>query len=692
MDRKTELLVRVYFVFFGFVLFALIILGQVIKISMVDGEKWRNKGGKYIKWIEIEGERGNIYSSRGNLLSTSVPQFDINLDLSVVDNEVFYQNIDLLSRDLEKHFGKTASYWRTELSTHKKSKYYPLFKKSSKADLDLLKSFPIFNLGRNKGGFIYERFNRREKPYKEVCSRTIGLDRQNASKIGLEGTYDKLLSGEVEKRLMKRLPGDIWVPLYNIEEVNQKKGADIITTLDMKLQDIAHTELKESLQEHKAEAGTVVVMDVKTGAIKAMVNLGLDSQGQYVEKRNYAVGRSSEPGSTFKLASALVMMEDNAIDLDSQLDLNGGKKKFYDRTMYDSDLHGIRKATFQEVFEISSNVGMGTAAFSHYGKGRKGWQRMYDGLKKLGVMETTGIEIHGEGKPYFKNPYDLEADDKNRWSGTTVPWISHGYTLKMTPLQVLNVYNTVANNGRMMKPYLTQEILKEGKVLKHVEPIVLKEQMVSPATVLKAQELLKGVAERGTARRLKVDNISFAGKTGTTKINYWTDKKEYNASFAGYFPADNPVFSMIVVVYNPKGKFYGADVAGPVFRDITQRVGGMKNLLQPVTLEKETLKVAHAGYNKDYKSILDFIGVDYNDTSDSKWVRIGSGKDELVIEKKRIKKKLVPDLKGMGLRDAVYITESLGLEIETSGVGKVYKQSLKAGTALKEKTIRVYLK
>ena len=696
MDRKSELLLRVYVVFFAFVLFAGIIMFKVIKIALFEGDKWREQGGRYVKWVDVEGDRGNIYDVHGNLLATSLPYFDVYIDLVTIPDQFFKDNINSISRNLEKYFGKTASWWKSELVTAKvaKNRYFPLFKKLSKEERDLLKTFPIFKENKNKGGFISVEKSKREKPYKELCSRTIGLDRKNASKVGLERTYDKILQGDKEKRLLRRFPGGYWLPVFDPTGNDQKRGGDVVSTLDMHIQDIAHHELLECLEKYEAEAGTAVVMEVETGAIKAMANLGRLKSGTYVEQYNYAVGRLSEPGSTFKLISSLAMMEDKGLSVDTQVALDLGKKKFFNITMHDSEKHGKYSATFQEAFEISSNVGMANAAYTRYGKSRSQWVEFYEALHKLGVMEQTGIEIAGERTPFFKNPSSTKVEKNKKWSGTTVPWMAHGYELEMTPLQILNVYNAVANDGRMMKPYLTNEIITGDGESKKIYPRVIKDRIAKQSVIKDAQKLLKGVAERGTARKLKVTNTSFAGKTGTTKLNYWkeTDSKEYNASFAGYFPADNPKYSIIVVIYNPTGAYYGSKVAGPVFRDIVQRVSGLGQRNLPEFVEGRKVVKAHSGFKADYTKLLEFIGLDYDDFDNSKWVNMKSKSEAISIEKNVIEKKKVPNVKGMGLRDAVYVLETLGLEVEVLGVGQVYKQSIPPGGIINKKSITIHLK
>lgn len=696
MDRKSELLLRVYVVFFAFALFAAVIMCKVVKITLVEGDKWRELGGRNVKWVDVKGERGNIYDQHGNLLATSLPYFDIYVDLVTSPDRLFDENINALSRKLSQVSSKSAAAWKSELVNGRKKgkKYYPLFRNATKDKRDLLKTFPIFNKGKHKGGLQWEEKRTREKPYKLLASRTIGLDRENASKIGLERTYDAILEGEKQKRLLRRFPGGDWLPVFDPGETNQKKGGDVVTTLDMHIQDIVHHELLEACEAYAAQGGTAVVMEVETGAIKAMANLKRLKSGNYNEEYNYAVGRLSEPGSTFKLISSLAMIEDKKLDITKQIALNKGKKKFYNHWMRDSERHNLEIATFKHAFEISSNVGMANAAYSLYGRSRSQWVEFYEALNNLGVMEPTGIEIAGELKPYFKNPSNKKVEPNKKWSGTTVPWMAHGYELEMTPLQILNVYNAVANDGRMMKPYLTKELIFSDGTSKKIAPRVLKQKIASEEAIKKAQEMLEGVAERGTAKRLKVTNTSFAGKTGTTRLNYWggNDKKEYNASFAGYFPADNPKYSVMVVIYKPEGAYYGSTVAGPVFQDIVQRVSGLGNRNLPEFVEGRKVVKAHSGYNADYKKLLEFVGLDYSDESKGNWVHMKPDSDVVTIEKRTIKKTVVPDVKGMGLRDAVYVLESLGLQVDVLGVGQVYKQSMKPGTAIDKKSITIHLK
>ncbi len=705
MEGRNELLIRVYLVFFAFVLLAMIIISKVVKTALVEGEKWKAEGGKNIKLIDIEGERGNIYSEHGNLLATSLPYFDIKVDLLTSSDANFNKHILDLSLKLSQHFGSSPQHWENLLSKTRRdgkrgknsnARYFSLLNKVTKEQLELLKTFPLFNLGRYKGGLLPERKTMRERPFKNLAERTIGKNRVNATNVGLEGSFNGVLKGGLEQRLMRRLPGDIWLPVQGPSEVVQDRGSDIVTTLDMHIQDIAHDELEQVLHANKAAKGVAIVMDVKTGGIKALVNLRANGKGAYVESYNDAVGTLSEPGSTFKLISSMVMMESGKVDLDTKVSMYGGKKKFYNLTMHDSEHHGTRSGTFKEAFAMSSNVGMGDTAFKIFGKNRDGWKAFYQGLKDLGVTTKTQIEINGERSPFVKDPSERKKDDPNNWSGTTVPWMAHGYELQMSPLQVLNIYNAVANDGKLMKPYLVTEMSKpDGENIK-IRPQVLKQSIASPSTIMKAQELLKAVAESGTARGLKVDGLSFAGKTGTTRLEYWkeSERKKYNASFAGYFPAENPKYSMIVVVYDPEGRdYYGARVAGPVFKNVMKRLSGYERRQEPRDVEEERKVVyAHYGHKASYKKVLDYMGYPYKSKGRGNWVEMESGDKKIMLNNKRISKSEVPDVRGKGLRDAVYILEALGMGVEVEGFGKVYKQSQKPGQEITNKNIKIYLK
>jgi len=679
----------------------MVIMVRVVKVSLVEGDEWRAKSKHNVKMRTLKAERGNIYSEDFNLLSTSLKFFEIHMDLTVSKERLFRENVDSLAYYLSTTIGKrkSQSEWRRDLIRAKRAgkQYYPIAKKITIEQLNAVKKFPILREGRNSGGLIAESFSRRTKPYNSFASRTIGEDRKNASKIGLEGYFDTFLKGDSTQVLMKRTSPvrDEWVPIYDLQDFEPRRGNDIVTTLSIDIQDIVHNELLSRVVELEAEAGAAVVMDVKTGAIKAISNFRRMENGQYGEIYNDAIGRMSEPGSTFKLASVLALMDDGYCDLESTVDLKGGKLKFYDQWMYDSDMHGMGRVTLMDAFKKSSNVGIAKLVHDHYNN-KEGRVQFVEKLAQLGMTHKTNVEIEGEKAPIVKHP----KKDKKRWYGTTIPWMAHGYELMTTPLQMLNLYNTIANDGRMMKPYLVSEIKDGEKTVKRFQPKVLNEQLVKPEVVLNAQKMMKAVVQSGTGRRLRSDIVDIAGKTGTTRVNYATikagEQKEYNASFAGYFPADEPKYSMIVVIYKPHGNvYYGASAAGPAFKKIAERITTLSDNLiyseESQAIAGVELPESNAGYKKDFERVFEYVGLDYKTKQKGNWVEVDPFETKMLIDKKRISKSRVPNVKGMGARDAIYVLENLGMNVEVSGVGKVVKQTIKPGSKIKGQDITIYL-
>jgi len=703
MDKKNEVLVRVYVLLAFFALIAVLMIGRVIKISQFEGDKWRGKADNNIQWVEVESERGNIFDSRGNILATSLPFFDIRMDLLASKDEVFKAGIDSLSIMLAKDFpdlGSAAS-WKTRLSRDRKLgieqkkkgvRYTKIVDNITLDQLAKLKTYPILRNGKYRGGLIVLRKNKRFKPFGELASRTIGKDRINADKVGLEEAYDKVLSGPVSNVLMKKVSGGVKVPLFDPSELKVEKGNDLVTTLDMVMQDLVHKELSQAVLNHKASAGTAILMDTKSGAIKAISNLQNGKDG-LSEVRNYAVARLGEPGSTFKLASYLAMMEDANLQLNESVNLNGGKKKFYNLTMRDSHLHGKFNVSAADAFKMSSNVGVASLAMKLY-PNYEAQQSFIERLESFGLTSKTGTEIKGESEPKVKSP----RVSGQHWNGTTLPWMAHGYEAMFTPLQILNFCNAIANGGDLMKPYLVSKILKNGEVWETFENKVLVKQIASAESIRKMQALLKATVLDGTGKSVRSDLVDIAGKTGTTRVNYVDKdaKKQYDASFVGYFPADNPKYTLLVQVYNPRGvHYYGGKVAGPVFKNIAEGVMLIDDQLMNRLEDEDSGELVtsyHAGFADDYDVVLDYLGLKAAVPSRNRWVDITPKDDELTVERKKILKNKIPDVKGMGLRDAVYVMENLGVKYKVYGVGRVWRQTVKPGEDIEGKTQIVYLK
>lgn len=700
MDRKKELLVRVYILLSLFIVAAFCIVYRVVKINVVQGDKWRQKNDIHMQWLPINADRGNILADDGKLLATSLPLFDIHMDVTRPSREVWRRDLDSLCYLLATNISRdlTQTQWRSKLQQARidRKQYVFVARGLTLAEKEDLRQWPILRNGKMKGGLIISRYTKREKPFKGLASRTIGVDRDNAINVGLEGSFDKWLRGKTHKRLMKKVPPGIWVPVYDPTEYRPQKGYDIVSTINVNMQDVVHTELIAAIERYEAEAGVAILMEVETGAIKAISNISKNKSGYYAENYNTAVGAASEPGSTLKLASTMALIDDGHLTLDDLVDVGYGKMKFYDRWMYDSHQHSSRYMDLRTAFEQSSNVGISSAAFKYYGHKdrRKDFVNKYT---QFGLTDKTGIEIQGEAAPYIKDP---EVDVKE-WYGTTVPWMAHGYEMKLSPLQVLNFYNSVANDGRMMKPYLVSEIKEGSKTIKSFKPRVLRDAIAKTATIEAAQEVLRGVVVRGTARRLHTSDFSFSGKTGTTRVGYWKGgDKQYNASFCGYFPAESPKYSLIVTIYKPSGAYYGSTVAAPVFKRIAERcfaldhdlIDKQRPSIAESTDDTEPLTGRQTGYADDFEEILAYADIPYDKATSADWVNISSPDSRVVVDGKAITQGVVPDVRGMGARDAVYLLEQAGLRVDLVGAGKVSKQSISPGNKASEGIVKIILK
>lgn len=708
MDRRRELLLRVYVVFLAFVLFSGAILFQVIKINVVEGDKWRKKAVKNLAWRNVEAERGDIFAENGSSMVTSVTLFDIYMDLTVSRESDFKEHVDSLGYYLAKYSGKdkSQSQWVRELKAGRKAglernkpgtKYYPIAKNLDFLERKRFERFPLYKMGQLRGGIIVQSKIRRVKPFGQMASRLLGLKRKNAQSVGIEAAYDHVLAGESEKRLMKKIAPGVWVPLHDVQDFVQKRGYDVLTTIDSDIQDVLHNELLASIAMHDSDAATAIVMDVETGAIKAMSNFRRGEEGVYMETQNIAVTRMFEPGSTIKLAAVLALLEKGYADSSTKVDLNGGKKKFSTEWMYDSEPHNIFETDLITAFAKSSNVGIATLSDEYFNQSKEGRREFIRLLKSYGIGAKSGIDLLGEQERILNDPDNTES----KFSRTSVPWMAHGYEMEMTPLQVLNLYNTVANDGKMMTPYLVQKILDNGVVVKEKGPEVKRASVATLPTIHEAQDMLIEVVKSGTARRLHTDNYQIAGKTGTSKdYGVWYEgKNPFNASFAGYFPAENPKYSMIVVHFNPKKHgYYGGSVAGPVFRNVADKIFALKIDLKNEFYKEDQVasnnysKPSFAvGYKNDFRTILNYSGVSVDASTKAKWVVLNPYNDELSLDKRKIKKKIVPNVVGMGIRDAVYVLENLGLKVGFNGTGKVVSQSLSPGTMIQGQEIVIRL-
>lgn len=716
MDIKNEVLYRVYFLLFGVVVpLSILLIYRTFQISYLEGEKWRQKGENlYVDYRPVEAERGNILAEGGSLLATSIPFFDIYMDPNStgMSEEDFMNNIDSLSWCIAHYVDDTFTPggFREYLLEQREAgaRYLPIKRRVSYSEKRFIEQFPLFNLGRMRGGFIARKRSERKRPFGLLAQRTIGYVREGAKPVGLEGYFDDVLGGHPGQQLMVQVDrsNDIWVPVNDLTEVEPQSGNDIVTTIDVNLQDIAEEALLRGMNYHDAEWGTAILMEVETGAIRAISNLGRTNNGWW-ETYNHAIGSAIEPGSIFKLASIMALLEDEYVELDDSVNIENGKTTFYEEEMIDASPYSSKLDTIsvQHAFKISSNVGIAKLVTRYYGERteaneEQGAARFIQRLKDFNLHLPTGIEIEGEANPYIKEAYSEE----DQWSGTTLPWMSIGYEVKITPLQLLTFYNAVANNGKMMKPHLLSEIQRFGMPLRQFKPTVVKRRIAKPKTIARAQTLLETVVEDGTAYKLHTDRYEFAGKTGTAQINYRRGRSGtriggHQAAFVGYFPAHNPVYSCIVVVNDPnKNGIYGSDVAGPIFREIADKAFDSKlrlhkpyNSRDKQPLAEGQLPTYDVGQVQDLQEVLQYLNLPYRGAPESDFAVLVARADSLMVQPRNMAEKRVPNVVGMGLRDALYILENRGLRVEISGVGKVRRQSLKPGTSVRGQVIRLYL-
>src|SRR5258706_3307120 len=536
-------------------------------------------------------------------------------------------------------------------------------------------------MGRNAGGLIVQQNSRRQLPYRLLAARTIGYKIGEVKPVGIEGSYNEELSGISGLQLMQKISGGVWMPINDDNEVEPRNGDDIITTIDVNIQDVTEQALYDQLVKHNADKGCAVVMETATGKVISIANLTRMPDGSYGETFNYAVGYSSEPGSTFKLASLMAAFEDGLLELDDSIDTRGGKMQYFGQWMRDSHEGGYGKISLEKAFAVSSNVGISQLIYGCYAKKPDAF---VEHLRKFHLHEPLKLQVTGEGLPYIK-------DTKNKlWSSTSLPWMSIGYEVQITPLQLLTFFNAVANSGRMVKPKFVDEIREHGRTVKKFDTEIIADTICSASTLAKAKTILETVVESGTARNIKNSYYKIAGKTGTAQVGYSKLNKDrkisYQASFAGYFPAENPKYSCIVVIYSPSNQlYYGSDVAAPVFKEIADKIYATqfdlhKNTEPLLATEEKTSVPVKTGKQKQTAQVLGKLNVPSSINGSSGWVSSVPNDDIVEMKEKDFPHGTVPELKGMGLTDAIYLLENTGMHVSASGRGVVKKQSVNPGT------------
>jgi cell division protein FtsI (penicillin-binding protein 3) len=695
MAARDEIVWRGGLVYIAIGLLGIVLLVRILILQYVQHGKWTDMAEKYVyKTAEMPANRGDILTSDGRLLASSIPYYTIYMDTrsSGMAASTWSNGIGGLSAGLAKYLGvRSSAAWRSVITEARKKgdRYFLIQRKVDYETLKKLKELPIFREGQYKGGMVAQAENRRILPNSDLASRTIGYLNlgSEGNEVGVEGAFDKDLSGKNGVAVKQRLTGGDWIIVDGPNSVESRDGNDVVTTLDLDLQDVASTALMSQLRKNNADHGCAVLMEVSTGRVKAIANLGLEDDGDYHESYNYAIGESTEPGSTFKLPSLMAAIEDGVIDTSDIVDTGNGTVKYYDHIIRDTKEHGV--ITVKQVFEESSNVGTSKLIYEHYKNNPKDFvNRLY----AMRLNKPLDIQLKGEGKPLIRYPGD------KLWSGLTLPMMSHGYEVSLTPLQILTFYNAVANDGKMMRPLFVSAIMRNGSEIKSYDPEVIINSIASRSTIRKAKKMMEGVVERGTATNLRNTNYKIAGKTGTAQIakdkyGYRTGAKmSYSASFVGYFPAETPLYSCIVVINSPSnGVYFGNVVAGTVFKEISDKVYATRFFRNYKPDDKDAIKPsapdAGNGYRADINEVLKNIDVRYRRTADDDWVSTHESGDTVSLSGVKIQPGLVPDVRGMSLRDAIYLLENSGMRAKFSGKGRVLRQSPEHGAKYNDGTV-----
>jgi len=689
MDVKRDILWRVYLSYILIVIVCITILGRAFYIQQVEGKYWRSLSDSlHQRIVEIPAARGTIYSEDGQMLSTNMPSFDIYIDFRVQplhekSGKIFRENIDSLCISLANLFkDKSAEGYKNALTKAFEAKEgnYELRKKIDYREYLTLIKFPMFRLGRYKSGMIAQEKNFRLNPYENIGYRTIGLARDE-NKVGLEKSYDTVLNGRNGRQLVRAIAGGVTVPVEEGQfEIEPETGKDIVSTIDVFIQEVTENALMKMMIKNEATSGVAMVMEVKTGKIKAIANLGKISEGVYREDLNYST-RVTEPGSTFKLVTLLSALE-NGVKLEDKINLEGGLWSYGGRAVKDAETHGRHEATVLEAFEESSNVGMAKLMVNNF-VSKPGVY--FKQLSKLRLDATSGIDLMGEGRPQITKP------GSKVWSATTLPWMGFGYAVAIAPIQTMTLYNSIANNGIMMRPYLVNAIKEEGRVIRAISPKAYPDTVASANTIKSLRVALEGVCTNGTAKKLFTNSLyKVAGKTGTALVANGKNgyaESIFQSSFVGYFPADNPQYTIAVIIINHPhaANHFGASVAGPVWKEISDRLYStyIQNKLNtlPSFSVKDSQLFNYSISKISLQKIATTLSISYKDSTKAAadWVNVNGMGANVVSRSQIISDSTMPDISGLKLQDALWLCEKRGLLVSCIGKGKVVKQSIAQG-------------
>ena len=694
MNIKRSILIRVRIAFLFVLLFGIAVIVKMSHIQFVDGEEWTKLSEQItFDYKKIKATRGNIYSDNGSLLATDLPFYKVALDPRLAKDKIFKNGIDSLAMLLARYYkDKSATEYKRMIQDARAAnrQYIVLNRKQINYQTKkIMSEWPIFRNGRYGGGVIFEKIDVRYRPFSNLSRRTVGFVNENGKGAGLEYSFNEALGGQDGEALFQKIAGSTWKPVYDVNNIKSKDGLDIQTTIDINLQDVAETSLHRAMEQHDADAGTVVVMEVSTGHIKAISNLTREGNG-YNEIFNHAVGGLFEPGSTFKLVTMMALLEESNIKLTDSIDTGEGEFTFYKNTVRDHHDGGYGKLTIRDAFVLSSNVAMAKLLDHNFGLKP---DKFIDLVDELRLSKPLGLQIKGEGYPKIFRP------GSKGWSGITLPWMAYGYGFEVTPLHTLTLYNAIANNGKMIKPIFVTAISKADQVKKEFETETLNSRICSSSTLNKLRLLLEGVVEDGTASNLKNAHYKIAGKTGTAQIlENGRYTKKYITSFVGYFPAHDPKYTAIVLIKNPKGwRQYGNNVAGPVFKEIADNIYSRDINLHMAMEKKKVLEygvfpVIQAGKQDELTMLCNELGVSNHTKTDEDWIKAVRNGNSVLWDNNTAAKDQVPNVKGMTFRDAIFLLEQSGLQVEYNGKGRVVNQSLTPGTKVsKGRTIHISL-
>ncbi len=679
---------KAWMVFAGLCLLALAILIKVFAIQLFPDEKAQQLAENFTyKVREIQPVRGQIYSSDGSLMATSIPEYEIRWDAKApYDEEAYASKLDSLCASFANLFNdRTTNEYKAIFKKAKRegNRYIEIIDHVDYNQLQKVKKFPFVNKGTVRGGFVFEEKFIRDQPFGTLASRTIGMERAE-NKVGIERDYDELLRGKKGAQMMEKIAGGIWKPMNNEYVEVPEPGADIITTIDVHLQDVANAALKKKLEETDSEWGCAILMEVETGFVRAIANLSRNNrQGEFSERLNYAISQSIEPGSTMKLASLMACMDAGKVKLEDKVETGNGMVTFHGRTMKDSnwDKGGSGTITAEQVFEMSSNVGTAMLVKKSFGDNP---QAYLDKLHSFGIADALGIALTGEAPPRM-----YKTTKENGWSGLSITQMAIGYETTCTPLQTLAFYNAVANNGIMVRPQFVQEIRRNGRVIEQSKPIILGQKICSDETIRQCRKMMEGVTEEGgTAGRLfKACPYKVGGKTGTAWLHEdgGYQAHHYRASFVGYFPAEKPKYSCIVVVNDPRGAYYASVIAAPVFMELADKIYSTELEFRAPAGSDSTRIVQHklpqvkSGSARELNAVFSSLKMPVYTDGEGQWYTAQLQNDSLQVSPRTVEVGVVPNVLGMGLQDAIYLLESQGMKVKVSGFGTVRKQSIPAG-------------